>query len=71
MTMDPATPLDVVDGKSSGLESNDVATASPDPGVDEKRLVAKLDRHLIPLIMLLYTFSFLDRYADPRVPHTI
>jgi hypothetical protein len=30
-------------------------------GVDEKKLVAKLDRHLIPLVMLLYTFSFLDR----------
>ncbi|ORY60795.1 major facilitator superfamily transporter [Pseudomassariella vexata] len=30
-------------------------------GVDEKKLVRKLDRHLIPLIMLLYTFSFLDR----------
>ncbi|KAI4591810.1 hypothetical protein KJ359_012191 [Pestalotiopsis sp. 9143b] len=59
--MDPATPLDVVDGKSSGQESNHVATASPGPGVDEKKLVAKLDRHLIPLIMLLYTFSFLDR----------
>ncbi|KAI0127993.1 major facilitator superfamily domain-containing protein [Xylariales sp. AK1849] len=33
----------------------------PTFGVDEKKLVAKLDRHLIPLIMLLYTFSFLDR----------
>ncbi|KAI1855083.1 hypothetical protein JX265_012271 [Neoarthrinium moseri] len=33
----------------------------PTFGVDEKKLVAKLDRHLIPLVMLLYTFSFLDR----------
>ncbi|KAI1122329.1 major facilitator superfamily domain-containing protein [Nemania abortiva] len=30
-------------------------------GVDEQKLVRKLDRHLIPLVMLLYTFSFLDR----------
>ncbi|KAH7127999.1 major facilitator superfamily domain-containing protein [Dactylonectria estremocensis] len=30
-------------------------------GVDEKKLVRKLDRHLVPLIMLLYTVSFLDR----------
>ncbi|KAI1276248.1 DNA-repair protein rad2 [Xylaria sp. FL0933] len=30
-------------------------------GVDEKKLVRKLDLHLIPLVMLLYTFSFLDR----------
>jgi hypothetical protein len=36
----------------------------PTFGVDEKKLVAKLDRHIIPLVMLLYTFSFLDRYDD-------
>jgi hypothetical protein len=30
-------------------------------GVDEKRLVRKLDLHLVPLVMLLYLFSFLDR----------
>ncbi|KAH7176985.1 major facilitator superfamily domain-containing protein [Dactylonectria macrodidyma] len=30
-------------------------------GVNEKQLVRKLDRHLVPLIMLLYTVSFLDR----------
>lgn len=27
----------------------------------EKKLVRKLDRHIVPLIMLLYLFSFLDR----------
>ena len=27
----------------------------------EKRLVRKLDRHIIPIIMLLYLLSFLDR----------
>ncbi len=37
-------------------------------GVDEKKLVAKLDRHLVPLVMLLYTFSFLDRY-QPHAPY--
>ncbi|KEY68019.1 hypothetical protein S7711_08378 [Stachybotrys chartarum IBT 7711] len=30
-------------------------------GVDERKLVRKLDVHLIPLIMCLYLFSFLDR----------
>ncbi|KAI0202809.1 major facilitator superfamily domain-containing protein [Astrocystis sublimbata] len=30
-------------------------------GVDERKLVRKLDLHIIPLVMLLYTFSFLDR----------
>lgn len=29
--------------------------------VDEKKLVRKLDMHIIPLIMALYLFSFLDR----------
>jgi hypothetical protein len=32
-------------------------------GHREKMLVRKLDLHLVPLIMLLYTFSFLDRYV--------
>ncbi|KAI5793707.1 major facilitator superfamily domain-containing protein [Peziza echinospora] len=27
----------------------------------EKKLVAKLDKHIIPIVMLLYLFSFLDR----------
>lgn len=57
--MEPATPPEVVDAKYNASESND--NADPTFGVDEKKLVAKLDRHLIPLIMLLYTFSFLDR----------
>lgn len=29
--------------------------------VDERKLVRKLDVYLIPLIMMLYLFSFLDR----------
>lgn len=32
-------------------------------GKREKKLVLKMDLHLIPLIMLLYTFSFLDKYV--------
>jgi hypothetical protein len=35
----------------------------PTFGVDERKLVRKLDMHLVPLVMLLYTFSFLDRYV--------
>jgi hypothetical protein len=30
-------------------------------GVDEKKLLRKLDLHIIPLVMGLYLFSFLDR----------
>lgn len=37
-------------------------------GVDEKKLVRKLDLHIVPLIMLLYTFSFLDRSVIMMIP---
>lgn len=35
-----------------------------DPGIDpakERKLVRKLDFHIIPVVMLLYLLSFLDR----------
>jgi hypothetical protein len=32
-------------------------------GKRERKLVLKMDLYLIPLIMLLYTFSFLDRFV--------
>ena len=31
--------------------------------IAEKKLVRKLDLHIVPPIMLLYLFSFLDRFA--------
>jgi hypothetical protein len=40
-------------------------------GVDERKLVRKLDVHLIPLIMCLYLFSFLDRYSQPPFSKTM
>ncbi|KAK8087595.1 major facilitator superfamily transporter [Apiospora hydei] len=33
---------------------------APYSAVDEKKLVAKLDRRIVPLVMLSYTLSFLD-----------
>ncbi|CAJ2509102.1 Uu.00g141280.m01.CDS01 [Anthostomella pinea] len=45
----------------------DAEIADVDPGeesnfgVDEKKLLRKLDVHIVPLVMLMYTFSFLDR----------
>ncbi|RYP25733.1 hypothetical protein DL768_011428 [Monosporascus sp. mg162] len=48
----------------AGTQTPDAGAGTVDDptfGVDEKKLVAKLDRHIIPLVMLLYTFSFLDR----------
>ncbi|RYP61449.1 hypothetical protein DL770_009790 [Monosporascus sp. CRB-9-2] len=54
---------DTPDVKAGTLTPDAGAGTVDDPtfGVDEKKLVAKLDRHIIPLVMLLYTFSFLDR----------
>ena len=31
--------------------------------VKEKKLVRKLDMHIVPVVMLLYLLSFLDRQA--------
>ncbi|KAI1397967.1 MFS general substrate transporter [Hypoxylon fuscum] len=57
---------DTPDMSDSKIQTQDV-----DPGaeiatdstfdIDEKKLLRKLDLHIIPLVMLLYTFSFLDR----------
>lgn len=33
----------------------------------EKRVLRKIDRHILPLVMLLYLAAFLDRY--PQGPH--
>lgn len=47
-------------GRSS--EEGTVAVATGEPlNVDEKKLVRKLDLHLIPIVMLTYLLSFLDR----------
>lgn len=46
---------------SPGLRNQGV-TAEDLNAVDERKLVRKLDLYLIPLVMGLYLFSFLDRY---------
>ena len=48
------------DGRSS--EEGNVVTATGESlVVDEKKLIRKLDLHLIPIVMLTYLLSFLDR----------
>lgn len=42
----------------AALESDDETLLQ---GVEEKKLVRKLDLYIIPLVMALYLFSFLDR----------
>lgn len=53
------------DGDQVALREHEHAVADEralgTSGVDEKALVRKLDLHLIPIIMGLYLFSFVDR----------
>ncbi|KAK3317879.1 DNA-repair protein rad2 [Cercophora scortea] len=51
-------------GMDSAVRNPDDEFSSGDEqisGVDERKLVRKLDLYLIPLVMALYVFSFLDR----------
>lgn len=50
-------------GLYPGAGSSDIDTRDPDlvDAAAEKKIVRKLDMHIIPLVMLLYLFSFLDR----------
>ncbi|PMB68162.1 putative transporter [Beauveria bassiana] len=54
--MTDGSTREVVENGSDGWEARE-----EEPAVDEKKLVRKLDLYLIPLIMMLYLFSFLDR----------
>lgn len=49
------------DSKINVQDADAGIVTDPTFGVDEKKLLRKLDAHVIPLVMLLYTFSFLDR----------
>ena len=49
--------------EARAVDSSDSEIALPDdtPGVDERALLRKLDRKLLPALTLLYLLSFLDR----------
>ncbi|KAJ4342278.1 hypothetical protein N0V87_001264 [Didymella glomerata] len=47
--------------ETQGRSSGDFAATGESLNVDEKKLVRKLDLHLIPIVMLTYLLSFLDR----------
>lgn len=52
------------DGKGDGfdhIELGDIGTSQSEFAVVEKRLVRKLDLHVVPLVTALYLLSFLDR----------
>ena len=55
---------DGVPEKGGGLSPNDSSSdldGHSEFAVSEKRLLRKLDRHLLPGVCLLYLLSFLDR----------
>lgn len=60
MSTTPA-PVTEKDASNADASSAERPLTMADLGVDEKQLVRKMDIALIPLVMLLYMFSFLDR----------
>jgi hypothetical protein len=50
-------------GKEESEESSVGVTVVEINHVAERKLVRRMDLHLIPTVMLLYLFSFLDRYV--------
>ena len=60
-SIDPEISKNSADHVEHCKEPCEVA-ALPDPEA-EKRLVRKLDRTILPWIMLLYLLSYLDRYV--------
>lgn len=66
MGLQPTTDQTAGEESQGGRPAAEVDYEELSRGVDEKKLVRKLDLYIIPLVMGLYLFSFLDRYA-PRL----
>lgn len=58
--LDDATKEQVPSSHLPSEETAGIGALDEDPNY-ERRLVRKLDLHIIPLVMALYLFSFLDR----------
>lgn len=70
--MDPSLSNEKIHGSHERSPPRPGPDVEPIDRIDlvaEKRLVRKLDLHIIPLVMLLYLFSFLDRHVfrNPRL----
>lgn len=52
---------------SQSLEESAVPQLSesvaPPPGINERKLMAKIDMRLLPVLCVLYLLAFLDRYV--------
>lgn len=53
---------------SEKLNGSEIIPSVPNPEA-ERRLVRKLDRTILPWIMLLYLLSYIDRYHK-LIPHS-
>ena len=62
--------LDVIEKRPIAPTENGVNINDDHIAIDhvaEQKVVHKLDRHIVPMIMLLYLFSFLDRRVSLRL----
>lgn len=75
--MDPTLPNEKIHGtRAVSPPKPDVEPIEIIDHVAERKLVRKLDLHIVPIVMLLYLFSFLDRQVfwnlwDPAVTNLI
>lgn len=64
-TLRPLTMEDRRESKMDQLQSvgdeNSKPSATTVPNAKEQRLIRKMDLHILPFVVLLYLFSFLDR----------
>lgn len=69
MTYDEQPKADVESPRDVGDSTKETSSPEPELIIDEKteqKLVWKLDIHILPFVVLLYLFSFLDRGARDR-----
>jgi hypothetical protein len=48
--------------ESTAVETSDESAETTHTDEDEKKLLRKIDRTLLPCIMLMYCLSYMDRY---------
>ena len=55
------SPTPSTDGQLTPLSDGMAAVKEMYPGIDEPALIRKIDMRVIPVLCLLYLFTFLDR----------
>lgn len=67
-TRDPDPELKGVQSKDWSSDHVDSSSSSLVPPDEERRLVRKMDLHIIPVLVALYVMSFLDRVNIGKHP---